>query len=406
MSDFEQFKEDFLDALERRKPKYLTGVDLQQHVPGSANKHLLENAALAISSPKDVVRVLDWAAWYVTRPLHENEETTPSESYRTAIAYPTLAIAGVAEGAGRSELADALLDRSRADISDLALSASTSPPRRVDDHGEVGSFVVLRGNGPQAPVPGSDGRLPYIAAVGKRGHVRASIGPPAAAALGSRFSGPFEYLYEHGLSVMLAQAVGFQYSTKVFDWQHRAHDAILRRWPGLRVWGFEREDADLLIDYLAAPADPVLALQVHRWAAAYPSNEERRRVRDRDGTILSVAGKLGKSSTGGLAVNVGWPDGRILRTSLDNGSRGELDVRPQTTTIDGASVIMRYDDGSASKSIDNPIRHRAWESVISTSRVVFWPQADDSGVTPGPYRPADEQRPSNPRRKRRRFLFS
>lgn len=356
MADYEEFYDDFERALAGFRPLNLTGVDLEHHTPGSANKHLLENAALAISTPSKASQVLGWLPWYSTRPLHENEATTCSESYRPGIDYPTLALAGFAFDHGQHALSETLLDRSRASICDLLLSVGVLPPRVVRDEGIPGQRGVLVGDGPFTPLPGSD--VPAILGVGMRGHVRADT-PQGNL-------GPWRYLYQRVQAVMVCQALGLAYRSAGFLRHHEVFENIVRRWPLMRRWGFSEADRLVARAYLENPADPIAARQIHDWAAMFPSNQGRLRVRGTDRAVESVALELGSSSTGGVAINCQRADGVTFRASSDTGTRFKGDIRPQTAEIVGGRIRCCWVGNPSSElSIARVVKEEAWVSIIS-----------------------------------------
>ena len=372
---YEEFYDDFSRALRGEKPHHLTGVDLEHHVPASANKHMLENAALAISQPAQAPRVLDqWGEWYVTRPLHENEETTSSESYRPAIDFPTLSLAGVATDHGRGVLAEAFLDRARASNSDLALSLGCAPPRKVRDEGTPGERCVLAGDGVQVQLKGNP-TFPVVTGVGARGHVRRDT-PQGNL-------GPWNYLYQEIQAVMLAQALGLGYSTKAYKRQHGDFEQILRRWPGMRRWGFSAADLAVLRAYYANVADAVAARQVHAWAARFPSNQGRLRIRGTDRSIESLALQLGKSSTGGLALNAQRADGVTFRTSCDTGTRFQRDIQKQLAEVAAGRLRCYWPDfPGVEMHFPRVVAVEAWSSLISPSGSAFIADGAEPGPTP------------------------
>lgn len=376
---YEQFYDDFSRALRGEKPHYLTGVDLERHIPASANKHMLENAALAISQPAQAPRVFDlWGEWYVTRPLHENEETTSSESYRPAIDYPTLALAGSAFDCGREVLGELFLDRARASLSDLGLSVGCAPPRKIRDEGIPGKRCVLVGDGTANGLKGNP-TFPVVTGVGKRGNVRADT-PQGNL-------GPWHYLYQEAQAVMLAQALGLGYSVQAYKRFHGDFEQILRRWPRMRRWGFSSADLEVLRAYFADPANAGPARQVHAWAALHPSNEGRLRVRGRDRSIESIALQLGDSSTGGVAINAQRSDGVTFRTSCDTGTRYPQDIQPQLAEIAGNRIRCYWrDHPDVEMSIARVVTVEAWRSLISPAGSAFI--TDGAEPEPIPPRPS------------------
>lgn len=389
MADYEEFYSDFSRALAGLRPRHLTGVDLERHVPGSANKHMLENVALAISSPRDAPRVLDWGEWYSTRPLHENEETTASESYRPAIDFPTYALAGVAFDYGRATLGEVLLDRSRASLSDLLLSLGCAPPRLVRDEGTPGERCVLVGDGPFFPLEGAP-QFPAVLGVGKRGNVRADTP--------NGNLGPWHYLYQRIQSVMIAQALGKPYRESAYGRQSGDFAQIMRRWPSMRRWGFSAADLEVALAYFANPADVAAARRIHAWAARFPSNEGRLRIRGTDGAIESLALELGKSSTGGIAINAQRADGVTFRTSCDTGTRFKHDIQRQAAEVAGDRLRCFWtDQPSVEMAIARVVHTEAWRSVISPAGSAFLTDGAEPGPTPQePAGPSPEPVPTPP----------
>lgn len=334
---YEGGKAALLEAVRGNKPKDLAGVNLEKHAQASANIHLMYNAALGLSVPARRQDVVDWLRWYVDQPLHENEATTPSESYRMAISYSTLALSVVARLAGDSELCRRVVARCKADISNLILAVGMSAPREVKDEGKPGKPVVLHGNGKLVPAKkrkSSDPDLPYVAEVGKRGHVRERRA-------GGGFTGPFHYKYEYSLSVMVAQAASLPYRGSFYKWEHEVYEKLVNRWEAPPYWGMNHET---VLSFLRHPMDTIQARFFHNLAAEFPSNEGRSRVRKVDGTIECIANTLGDSSTGGLAINTCDPNGFTYRTSCDNGSRGQQDISPQHSYITSTALVCEYNN--------------------------------------------------------------
>jgi hypothetical protein len=386
MASYEKSFEDFEDALAGRKPTYLGDVNLRQVVPGSANMHMLENAALGISSSRDRRLVLDWARWYVHRPLHENEATTASESYRPAITLPSYALAGVALNGGDQALSRAFCDRTRADLCDLLLSIGCAPALEVQDEGTPGRRVILIGGGDPVPLAGNPD-FPALLLVGKRGHVRADTA--------SGHNGPFHYLYANAMRVMLAQLLGKPYNPSAGRRVLDCFLAIRRLWPTLPLYGFSPAELLVARAFAADPKRADLAAQIHAWAALYPSAEGRRRVRGTDGAIESIALELGSSSTGGVAINVQRADGVTFRTSCDNGGRGKGDIRVQRAEVVGNRIRCWYVDQPAVEMFVNRVVTReAWRSTILPNGGSSFIGAHLPGSPPAGPSPA--QRPPRP----------
>lgn len=331
-ANFGDLKVAFLAALENRplSDAYAAWVSLGRTVPASANKHLLANPTLALDQPSQVEPVLNWARWYATRPLHENEALSPSESYRLAMDLGTYALAGIAREAGEGELSAALLARARSSIAYLLLGAGVAAAREVRDHGQPGRAMVVVGDGRPLPVKGSTA-LPYIAQAGKRGHVRADLRDVGESVEGgSSFAGNWQYTAARALSVLVAQALGLRYDGRgMHEWEFRCFSAIRKRWPSLPPWGFAGVEADAARAYLRDPTDADLAYQIHQLADNFQPALPFDFVRYLDGSIFVVALELDESSTGGVAINAQTADGKTYRASADTGGRAKDDVRRQ-----------------------------------------------------------------------------
>ncbi len=379
-ANYEDFYADFSAALATgAKPKYPEGQNLSKTVPASANKHMLANAALALSTPSAAPQVLDWLGWRAYRPLHENEQTTPSESYRPAIDYPTLALAGYAGDQGRADLQNVLLDTCRASICDLFLSLGCAQPRVVQDEGTPGERCVLVGDGNFTPLKGS--QMPAVLGMGKRGYVRADT-PQGNL-------GPWHYLYQRVQTVMLAQVLNKPYAAGPWTYPNgHAHDDfhhILRRWPQMRRWGFSAADLQVAVAYFANPADVGLAQQIHNWAALHPSDESRMRIRGTDRAVESLALYMGSSSTGGLAINAQRADGVTFRTSADTGTRFKNDIREQQSEIAGDRLRCWWvKDPGVEMSIARVVSQEAWRSIISPTGSTFMPGGNPMPRPPQP----------------------
>lgn len=354
-----QIRECMLDALRGRRPAhdFAPWVSLDRTVPASANKHPMANVALALTEPGKRHSVLTWADWYTGRPLHENEALTPSESYRPDIDLATYALSGIALDAGRLDLSARLLERARAGVAYLLLGAGPQPPRDVRDHGTPGRAMIVVGDGPFNPLPGTGGRVPYIAQAGKRGHVRADLRDSGQRADGgvSSFAGPWSYTRAWALSAMVAQAAGRPYDGNKVAWEHGCFVEIRRRWPELPAWGFGPAQRAIALDYLGNLSDPDAARAVAALAGAARPALPFDFVRYTDRSIVAVALELDESSTGGVAINAQLADGRIFRASADTGGRARDDIRRQrvTETIGGFECAWT-DGGGPALRVEKP----------------------------------------------------
>lgn len=326
---------------------YSGNISTERGETGSANHKMLCNAAGALDARTAgslVAQILDWCEWYVDQPLHENEGFTGSGAYRPAIMFGTYALAGAAKNYGRLALCESLLRRTRADVHWLILGAATGPARAVRDHqlGKVGRAVLLVGDGKRQGLPRSN--APYVAIAGKRCHVREGKG----------HSGNFEYTDGIVQSLIVAQALGLDYSPGV-SW-HAHFAAIVNRWPTLPAWGLTSTDRTAALAFLQTPAEPVLARSIFAAAKGFRPKHPGSFIRWEDATIAAVAWKLDRSSTGGRAVDMVRPNGMHYIGSADTGGRdegGPVDVRAQTTTESAEAFVSRWDDG-AGEPISTP----------------------------------------------------
>lgn len=398
MADFEEFKAGFLAAL-RREPTHdhEQGIDFKHYRPASANKHLLGNAAAGLIAydrhdASGLVEFFDWLEWYAHHEtLHANEATTPSESYRTAIDYPTWVCAGLAQATGRAELAGKLFARSRASLAHLALGVGTRPPRKVRDHGTPGTVFVLWGDGEPDPVPGSGGGVPFVAQAGQRGKVRAADNVIPG---GTKFDGKFHYTNAWALSVMLGQPLGWPYKEETFKLEAQAWEAIRRRWPAIPVWGLSATDLATLRSFVGHPTDVRLARSVWQWACACPPSEGRLYVRHVDGGVEAVAVELGDSSTDGVAVRQAWADGRTALAGASSGSRNQQEIARQMVNVDGEDWLCSIPSTGASLRIQRMRAPEAWSALIGPSCGFSSPE-DVAPDPPAPPKPT----PKPPKKK-------
>lgn len=391
--------EALLAALQGRLPNpadYTENIHTDRSEAGSANHKMLANGA-AVLDPRSSIglvnRILDYGEWYVDQPLHENEAFTGSGAYRPAIMYGTLALAGAAHERGREALATRLLARSRADVHWLILGAATGPARAVKDHKlqQAGRAVLLVGDGPRKGLPGAPG-VPYFAIAGKRCHVRE----------GNGHTGNFEYTDGLAQSLIVAQALGFDYS-KGASW-HPHFAAIRARWPELAAWGLSATDRQAARAFLAHPTEPVIARSVYLAARDFRPRHPNAFMRYEDGAVAAVAWKLDRSSTGGRAVDVVLADGTHYLGSADTGGRDSgppVDVRAQTTVETSAGFLSAWDDGGGTAILTpKPRAAEVWRVESTPAGAAFLVAGVASEPPTAPAPPASI--PTTPPRRGRR----
>lgn len=344
-----------------QKPKhdYSIWIDLEPHVPASANKHLLAIATHAWLG-HDLPAIAAWARWYVDRPLHESESLTGSGSYRKAIDLATYVIGCALLAGGWIEEGRGMLSRCAASIAFLALGAGTGPARKIRDQGTPGTPLLLVGDGAPEPVKESGGKIPFVAVAGKRSHVRARLDQTIG---GSHFCGDFEYTSALTCSVLLAQALGVPYSAKAYSFEAIVFDALRRRWPEAPVWGLAFAERVFIRSLVSRPTDAATARQVAEIAANHPPALPVVYDRYEDGSIFAVMLALSDSSTGGRAIAAQrGADGTTYLASADTGGRGANDVKPQKAWETELAWCCQHLEGGPVFAVPKPSAARAWRA--------------------------------------------
>lgn len=279
-----------------------------------------------------VSSILDWAVWYCTQPLHENESLSPNPAYRVRIDGGTYALAALATLAGRHELATALLARCKASVAWCVLAAFTGSARRLiaDNPRPPHIPTVLVAGGPFDLLPGGP-LVPYVASAGKRGWVR--VDTPTG------HDGPFEGMNDGHLRVLLAQAVGLDYLASKYDFQHKLFTRVRQR-ASLPPWGLGTVDVGVARAAMADPTSVTIPRDVHRWTLPCLPSIPFTVVRRRSGAVEFACLHSGGSSTGTKMVEVVFADGLRVMGSADNGQRGG---KKQTMNIQAQDCIERPD---------------------------------------------------------------
>lgn len=337
-----------LDALRGGDPPrewYEGNLDLDRGMSGSANHKLQCNPAEALAAlnsrkPARVSAVLDWCEFYVTQPLHENEDMTPSSAYRPAITNGTWLLAGVAHEADRGALRDALLLRSRADVAHMISGAANGPARVVREHYLNAQNVahLFTGDGPRLPsIKG--GKQPYFAQAGKRVHVREG---------GSgNHTGPLQGTGNVSIACIVAQVTG-DFCPPAF---RELFGAARRRWPGLPPFGFSPSDVAVARAFIASPTEAVTAQAIYKMARVARPRHAVNVAHYDDGGVAFWLDTIDNSSTGARMFDIVHADGTHYIGSADTAHRDNDhgdptdDVRSQVCVERAGTLATRWSGG-------------------------------------------------------------
>jgi len=293
------------------------------HTTGSANHKFgsIPSGGLDAHRRRDtaeVGKVLTWAEWIVTQPLHENEALTPNPPYRELIDRGTLGLTLLAALAGRESLVAKLQARNRANVGHTLLGVCNGGYCAVvganADPQPVDRPHLIVSNGPRLSLPGAK-IIPGFARVGMRGCVRDPVP-------GEGHAGVFDFNHP-GAMVLVAEAISEPFRVDgITDWMHEMFTDAMRRAPGLLPWGLSPQDQAIARQFIARPQDATLAREVHSWTRAALPKLPFTWVQRESGAKEVAARRLHGSSTGGKCVEVVMADGTRYIGSADDGQRG------------------------------------------------------------------------------------
>lgn len=378
--DYGELCDMHLEACAGGHPKdHLVWVDWTDTEHASDNKYLIANSIETVMG-RSINECETFSSYLAKRPLHEDETTTQSGSYRKAIDGSTLDMGAAMRSRGRDAAAQRFLSRTRASMAHLLFGYGPDLPRELIDQGVPGVPSVLIGSGQRKPLRGDpQGKTKYIVGVGQRSHVRARMDDVVG---GSHFHGHFEYTEAEELRVMLAQLLGHPYEAKVYKYEHAVYNWAFAH--GVPYWGLSPEERGVAIRFAMNPLDISLAQQVALFAAECLPALHIRYDRYQDGSVFAIAFTLKQSSTGGLAVAGQYADGRTVRMSADDGGRAKGSVKPQIAWDDSTHYYCQYRDGGPILKVRKPDSPLAYSVDVVPNEGVHVVRRGGSIVTPTP----------------------